>query len=161
MQATCPALHPLKIGNSLFINDTIKEGWLRPLTHLVSYLILTTSNITEIGSKAFAGHPFNYLKILEMEDLRLRSLLNASFVGATIETLSITYSVQHTFPIERRAFDGIRSTLTTLNMKHCLEDGDVLSNLTGKYAEITLNVTIFDSFQGSMERNSTNSFRST
>lgn len=102
------------------------------MTHSVTYLTLSKNNIQEIGSKAFAGHPFNALQQLEMEDLPLISLNNMSFINTTIDTLSLTYTNEHTISIEQQAFDGIRSTLATLNTKNCLKDGNVLSNITGK-----------------------------
>lgn len=107
------------------------------------YLILATSSINEIGPKAFTGYPFNDLKILEIEDLPLHPIQSAAFNGANIETLSITYSDEHSLLIEQHAFEGIRSTLISLNLKRCLSNADTLLNITGKGVEYFKNLKLF------------------
>lgn len=118
---------------SVFPNKTIKEGWLSPLTLPVGYLVLISNNIREIGARAFAGHPFTDLVILEMEDLPLISLKNSSLFDTKIETLSITYTENHTFALEQQVLDGVKSTLATLNIKRCLNSAEAIVNLTGQY----------------------------
>lgn len=99
--------------------------------------------MTEIGARAFAGHPFNGLASLQIEDSPLSSLEKASFLESDIDSFTLAYSSEHRISVEAEALMGMNSSLVILNMKRCLTD-DAITNLTGKSMEVLGGKTMED-----------------